>query len=1276
MTQSRLPNRLLSPLWRAKNYIELNAGMPDPAYIARKERERKASTAPTVVQEKIIRIGGGGGSGSDTGVGTFVLKTGDTMAGDLGISKPNAALTIESTNAGNSQIAIYDTTDGGVLLFGINGGGNLARSSASGTWVENILGFDNTGFLTINPDGADQDLRVMGDVDPNVLYVDASTDRVGIGTAAPTQKLHVNGGIQIASTNRLYLFNTSYWIRASSGLELNTLDTMSLEVGGAERFRVTDTLITAQTGMTINGSVNIENGDLSVNKYGGTPTIMAKSQVGAGFNPAFLNVARWGLGGIATPNNEYVGALWFTGLNSSNTFAGFSKIECGVGVNTVSGPPTYLRLTSVITNVEDAAITLDSRAATPYIGLNENVRNVDTIIRGDIDTFLLFADASQDRIGMGTNAPVSKLHVVGAVTCESTNDGLTIASSAGQQAQLNYRDGGILKWIVYKQTDNDFSIYNVALGIDIMTFSAGGNITVNPTAANVDLIVHGDNVTNLLYVDASVDRVGIGTATPSQRFEVIGASRFTLNGTAAIAVNAPTAGQVGEISFEDAAVRKWAIQKTSLNELGIFDLTIGNTVLLTPGATGSLFLNASSAARDTIIRGDTDTNLLFVDASTDRVGIGMSNPQYKLDVTGVIRAFANGVGLRISTVAPTNQAELWFDEAASAKWALYKDTANNFAIYNAALSRNDVFIDRTNGAVTLANLVGSGTRVVGATNAGLLTTTGISIDALQDVAITAPLNGDLLTFNGTVWVNSEPQQGIITLDDRTHVYASKFGTTGSGSLNFNAPNQITIDAGGNIYVADFGNNRVTKYTSAGAFVWSEGATGVTGVTVDTSGNIYALGFISPNGYISSETSATVFRWFVNINGVTPRHIATDSTYLYVTCSDHKVRKFFCSDGALAATWGTTGAGDGQFNTPVGIAHNSNFIFVVDQGNDRVQVFTVGGVFVTKWGRTGSDPGEFQLPYGIVVNNTNGHVLVSDQVRDDVQEFTFEGGYIGEFGSAGTGNGNFQSATGLAPTTDGASMWVADSTQNRLQKFTVSLTTESAISIAMNPEDFIVASDPTTVGQAYISLITPAKSLAALDDVTVTQEQAGEGLVFNGANWVNTPVLGVKLFDESFVASGTILRGSIFSSLYRNYTIIVNLDQMSAANNFAYFRLYSTAVGINSSAIYTLNSAYIYTTGGATAAVASYGSSGASLWNVFPQVAAGTWVDSILIIRLANPFLAKNTAGVFQLSGVRSGYDWIGLAGMLWHGAAVSYDGFVFGISGGTWTGQIKVFGEN
>lgn len=56
------------------------------------------------------------------------------------------------------------------------------------------------GANVINESGADVDQRIEGDNDQNLVFVDASTDRVGIGTASPSAKFDVNGSASYVFT--------------------------------------------------------------------------------------------------------------------------------------------------------------------------------------------------------------------------------------------------------------------------------------------------------------------------------------------------------------------------------------------------------------------------------------------------------------------------------------------------------------------------------------------------------------------------------------------------------------------------------------------------------------------------------------------------------------------------------------------------------------------------------------------------------------------------------------------------------------------------------------------------------------------------------------------------------------------------------------------------------------------------------------------------------------------------------------------------------------------
>jgi hypothetical protein len=52
---------------------------------------------------------------------------------------------------------------------------------------------NTSGAVVFNEAGANVDFRVEGDTEPSLLFVDASADKVGIGTSSPLQALQVKG---------------------------------------------------------------------------------------------------------------------------------------------------------------------------------------------------------------------------------------------------------------------------------------------------------------------------------------------------------------------------------------------------------------------------------------------------------------------------------------------------------------------------------------------------------------------------------------------------------------------------------------------------------------------------------------------------------------------------------------------------------------------------------------------------------------------------------------------------------------------------------------------------------------------------------------------------------------------------------------------------------------------------------------------------------------------------------------------------------------------------
>ena len=109
--------------------------------------------------------------------------------------KPSGGTGVALVN--NAKHVLY--TDGSTMFDIGSDMGNVLANGDLTVSGDTVL---NGGTLTYNSSGADKDAQFYGDTDNNLLFLDASTDRVGIGVAAPAAKLEVDqtsgtGGIPV-----------------------------------------------------------------------------------------------------------------------------------------------------------------------------------------------------------------------------------------------------------------------------------------------------------------------------------------------------------------------------------------------------------------------------------------------------------------------------------------------------------------------------------------------------------------------------------------------------------------------------------------------------------------------------------------------------------------------------------------------------------------------------------------------------------------------------------------------------------------------------------------------------------------------------------------------------------------------------------------------------------------------------------------------------------------------------------------------------------------------
>jgi hypothetical protein len=142
-------------------------------------------------------------------------KAGGTMTGDLTI--PDKII-----HSGDTNTAIRFPSDD-TFAVETNGTEKIRATSTA---------------VVVNESGLDQDFRVEGDTLANLVFVDASTDRVGINTATPATLLDVNGAVTASGLVTGGKFAPTANTTAGNGMYLPTTNTVAIGTDGTEAMRI------------------------------------------------------------------------------------------------------------------------------------------------------------------------------------------------------------------------------------------------------------------------------------------------------------------------------------------------------------------------------------------------------------------------------------------------------------------------------------------------------------------------------------------------------------------------------------------------------------------------------------------------------------------------------------------------------------------------------------------------------------------------------------------------------------------------------------------------------------------------------------------------------------------------------------------------------------------------------------------------------------------------------------------------------------------------------
>ena len=269
------------------------------------------------------------------------------------------------------------------------------------------------------------------------------------------------------------------------------------------------------------------------------------------------------------------------------------------------------------------------------------------------------------------------------------------------------------------------------------------------------------------------------------------------------------------------------------------------------------------------------------------------------------------------------------------------------------------------------------------------------------------------------------------------------GTVTTLEAAFNTPSGLAIDNDGNLYVADTGNNQISKITPAGTVATLAGDgnagyvdgpaaqarfNGPIGIAVDAAGNVFVsdtyndrIRMISPDGQVSTVAGAGMPGFadgdrrtslFDTPCGIV---VANDGTLIVADTGNDRLRKI-TKDGNVS----TFTVNSENLSSPIGLALTyDNVLYVTELDSSRVlQVAPDGNTHVIAGSgpgfANGSDSTRFNRPTGVAIDPRNGELYVADSANYLVRRLSQTSPDAGNITAANAGAPNATAANRVQP----------------------------------------------------------------------------------------------------------------------------------------------------------------------------------------------------------------------------------------------------------------------
>jgi hypothetical protein len=414
-----------------------------------------------------------------------------------------------------------------------------------------------------------------------------------------------------------------------------------------------------------------------------------------------------------------------------------------------------------------------------------------------------------------------------------------------------------------------------------------------------------------------------------------------------------------------------------------------------------------------------------------------------------------------------------------------------------------------------------------------------------------------------------------------------WGSSGSGSGTFGGSyldGTIAVDSNGNVYVADYGNAHIQKFTAGGVYTGVYTGRGIASQVRDVAtdgvgGNIYEVGGGNLRKIRRSDGRLLMS---MSIAG-SAVDVSPDGSFVYVLSqgwSDPNSRMTkLTSEGVVSTQWGTFGEAENQFKGAEAMAvGNDGSVYVADTANHRIQKFDANGVFQRMWGWgvqdgssafqvctsgcqtgiAGNGDGQFDMTdwYGTGYNrgidvDSQGNVYVADMHNARIQKFASSGTFEGKWGQFSDSPGDFKYPYAIAiDGQDNIYISCIIGAGERIQRFNSSMQFDSQITtggntILSNPEgittddqgDLYVADTSNSRIQqfayrSWLSLVSDGSYSGVVGDpysTNVVVEDAQGPLTFSLVSGQLPP--GLSLNTSTGQISGTpTLAGDYWSTI--------------------------------------------------------------------------------------------------------------------------------------------------